>query len=345
MLISTLFLVLVAVQWTPSRADHFVKVDGYTNKLPEYPGLQVYRQLDDLLREKINNNSLEANTGYLKRVLYISEQGPVRSKELNDAINLILVLKFVVDEQRCDNLASGAVWLNFEAVNEAMEEKLLRDDDDLQIPRIDSLFRQCFEKIVATCAPLAEENLEREIESIQDDGYRNLTAYLSEHFISQWSERANFVPGIGIRWKKMNPELDWSKGPFNQHELMLQQLFLQLDRHPQPLDGQELYYLTKNGERWPKIVDQQVLMDLIDARIVRPCRSYRDQVEANVFELMYQAANYNGQELTDKYLETRSHRFLANLFRYEFCHLDAFVVGGELWQFYLEATSALEEVV
>lgn len=331
-------LISLEVSTTSAHLDESLKADYERNILPGYPGLQVYRELDAILAREIKDVSLEANFDHLDNLLRELEQRPVRLESLIDAVKLVRALKYVVDEQRCDFLAWRVVGFNFEALVHASIPAGGQNEPPQQLSRLELLIRPYFDKIVATCEPLVEDNLERAIKLADPGMYGNLTAYLSDDFISKWSKKGSAVAEIGIQWRKMNPSLSWLKGPCNQHELILQQLFGLVQEHPQPIDGKELFYVTKSGQKWAKIVDQKILDGLIKQKVVVPCASYLKEVGNDVFPLMYLAVSYNGPDWADKFLERRSDRFVADLFRYEFCHLQPVRLAYQLWKYYSYST-------
>lgn len=313
------------------QVDDFLRAEYDQNKLPEYPGLQVYRQLETILNDKVKDESVEANLAYLDKVSTKFSDADVKPSALIDAVKLFMALKFVVDEKRCDSLAARAWMANLRALLKGSKK----------LARLDALIRHQFELIVATCTPLVEKNLQEAIQTIPDHSYTNLTAYLSDEFISQWSDRANYEPGAGVQWKKMNPDLNWSKEPLTLQELMLRQLFRVMGDRKQPLGE---YRVKETGEKWPIMLHPEVLKGHLDRNLVRPCTGYVNETSPKALWLIYQVARYEGEQWLDEFLNERSHQFLADLFRFEFCHLDGQTVGTQLWKFYFHTAKEREAV-
>lgn len=333
---------MAAIQLTlmACRAEQQFKPLKSNYQVPDYPGLLVYHELEDILRDKVKTDSLETNFAYLDDLLDKLEGRAVKPRALIGAVRLILALRVALDEQRCDYVAAKATALNLNALeneNEQLGDLKNKKTDNKELKRLlrlDIIIRRSVERIAAQCGPQVEENLELAIKSIDDDGYTNLTSYLSQEFISNWTEWAKSKPGQGIQWKKINQSLSWSRHPFNQQELMLQQLFRLTSQKPELVAGEPEFREANGEEKWPTIGKQQVIKNLIQAVIVRPCMSYLKLVENNVFKLINTVAKYHGPEWTDRFLEQRSSQFLYDLFRYEFCHLEAPVLGHQLWKTY-----------
>lgn len=351
------------VDWTKGlnaiEGKRFVKAyksDYDRSKVPEYPGLIYYHELDELLQKNIKTDSLEANMEHLASLSDVLPYRIFKSQPLIDTVRSILALKIVDDSQRCDYLAARAVMVNLKALANAISEPQqkkagAKDDDDeeegaapKQLVRLEFIIRHYVEKIMDTCEKNAEETVERSIESIEDGGYHNLTEYLSEDFISRWTERSKSVAGMGIEFGKMNQSMSWSRAAFNHQEMMLQQLFAVTKEHPQPQRGKDLYYAMNNGEKWPQLLKQQALMNLFRSKVVQPCMSYLKSSDANAFSLIYRMAKYHGKEWIDKFEQKRSKRFFVHLFRFEFCHLEVPVVCHKLWKHYWDSTRGLDIV-
>lgn len=331
-----LFVVALAVHsaLVAGQVDEHLKPDYDRNKVPEYPGLQVFHELDELLRKDVKEDSAEANFAHLEELSDKLPRRVVKPKALIEAVRIVLAFKHAVEEHRCDALALK-VWTT--------GQKVLAEGSK-NLSRLEPLIKAHLSQIMTTCTESVEENLERAIKSIEEDGYQQLTGYVSDDFIAQWSELSKSQPDIGIEFRKMNLSLSWSRQPFNQHDLLLDQLFRVTEEHPQPVNGRELYYEKKNGDKWPKIAKQQPLKDLIRQKIITPCMGYLNKVDMNVFRLIYAAAKLNGAHWIDSFLAKRSDSFMANLFRYEFCHLEPPVIGHQLWRHYWFSTRELNIV-
>lgn len=261
-----------------------------------------------------------------------------------EAVELILSLKFAADQKLCDHFAFQSVQSNSDAIFDFIgEAKRGAPEEPIQPMRVLILNKSCFIKIVPTCISLVEDNVERAIRSIDDDGYKNLTAYLSDDFISRWLEKGKSMPTPGIEWKKMNANLSWSSNPFNQQELMLQQMFNVTQERPDPSRGEDLFYALRSGEMWPRIAEYQVFEELVRATIVAPCTSYLRHVGKDALDLLYMLEKRE-KNTTSRLVENRPDAFLAELFRYEFCHLDEVRLSQQLWRFYSFSTIGCEVV-